>query len=108
MEKLKSRRFQSMLSHFLRKAIGETFESQLAEFSFRHVANIEHMPDCVIKYQNETTGINVRYEWKSQMSINLVKLERTASEVTEGRKIRSSSSNADSPTGKRCKQILRR
>ena len=62
------------------------FESQLAEFGFRHVASTEHMPDCVIEYQNETTGINVRYEWKSQMSINLVKLERTASEVTEGRK----------------------
>lgn len=71
---------------FFRKAVSENFESLLAEFGFRHVATIEHMPDCVIQYQNETTGIDVRYEWKSHVSIDLVQLEHTASEVTEGRK----------------------
>src|SRR4026208_659993 len=69
-----------------RKAVSEIFESLLAEFGFRHVATIEHMPDCVIQYHNETTGIDVRYEWRSQVSIDLAQLERTASEVTEDRK----------------------
>ena len=70
---------------FFKKAVSEIFESRLAEFGFGQVGISEYMPDCVITYQNETTGINVRYEWKSQVSINLIKLERTAGEVTEGR-----------------------
>jgi hypothetical protein len=38
------------------------------------------------KYRNQTTGINVLYEWEWQVSISLVKLERTASEVREATK----------------------
>src|SRR5882724_1401861 len=68
---------------FFKQAVTDIFESVLTEFGLKHVATVEDMPDCVIKYQNETTGVSVRYEWKSQVSVNLVELERTPTEVTE-------------------------
>jgi hypothetical protein len=71
---------------FFREAVDQIFEPLFTEFGFRHVETLEYMPDCVLKYLNETTGINARYELKSQLSINLVKLERTGSEVTEAAK----------------------
>lgn len=71
---------------FFRKAVAEIVEPQITAFSFRHVATLEYIPDGIVKYQNETTGINVRYEWESQVSISLVKLERTGSEITEGKR----------------------
>jgi hypothetical protein len=71
---------------FFRKAVTEIVEPQLTAFGFRHVATIEHIPEGIVKYQNETTGINVRYEWESLVSISLVKLEPTGSEITEGKR----------------------
>lgn len=68
---------------FFKQAVIEIFEPLFAELGFQHVQTLEYMPDCVLEYLNETTGINVRYEWKSQVSIRLVKLKRTGSEVTE-------------------------
>ena len=68
---------------FFRQAVSEIFEPLFTEFGFRHLETLEYMPDCVLKYRNESTGLNVRYEWNSQISISLVKLDRTESEVTE-------------------------
>jgi hypothetical protein len=71
---------------FFKQAATGIFESVTDEYGLSYVAAVEHMPDCVIKYQNETTGLKVRYEWKSQVSVDLVKLERTPTEVTEGKR----------------------
>jgi hypothetical protein len=83
--KIQKRRRKSVDSFaFFKHAAAGMFES-LGEFGLSYVATVEHMPDCVIEYQNETTGLNVHYEWKSQLSIDLVKLERTPTEVTENK-----------------------
>ena len=71
---------------FFRQAVHETFESLCTEFGFRHVETIEHVPECVVKYRNQTTGIDVSYEWQSSLSIDLVKLERSGNKVTEAAK----------------------
>jgi hypothetical protein len=68
---------------FFKQAVNEIFQPLFTEFGFRHFETLEYMPDCVLKYRNESTGLNLRYEWNSQISISLVKLDRTESEVTE-------------------------
>lgn len=68
---------------FFKQAAAEILKSLLSEFGLAYVATLEHVPDCVIKYQNATTGLSVYYEWNSQISIDLVKLARTPTEVAE-------------------------
>ena len=68
---------------FFRQAVNETLRPLFIELGFHHVETLEYMPDCVLKYHNQTTGINVNYEWKSRLWIDLVKLERSGNEVTE-------------------------
>jgi hypothetical protein len=68
---------------FFRQAAAEILKSLISEFGLAYVATLEHVPECVIKYQNATTGLTVSYEWKSQISIDLVKLARTPTEVAE-------------------------
>lgn len=71
---------------FFRQAVNEVFEPLFTEFGFQHVETLQYMSECILKYRNQTAGINILYEWESQVSISLVKLERTASEVTEASK----------------------
>lgn len=66
-----------------KQAVDEIFEPLFTEFGFRHVETLEYMPECLIKYHNETTGLHLTYEWKSRMWVSLVKLQRLGKEVTE-------------------------
>lgn len=44
------------------------------------------MPDSVIKYRSESAGMTIRYEWESQVSIRLVSLKQTSTEVVEDKR----------------------
>ena len=79
----RERKMQDDAFIFFRQAVDRILGPLFREFGFQHVETLEFMPDCVVKYLNATTGINVRYEWESQVSISLVRLERKGSEVTE-------------------------
>jgi len=68
---------------FFTTATSEAFAFLINDFGFRRVGTIEVMPECVVKYQNGTTGISVNYEWNSHVVVDLVKLVRTAAEVLE-------------------------
>jgi hypothetical protein len=68
---------------FFKKATTEIFQFLITDFGFSYVETLEHIPDCVIKYQNRTTGIYVDYELKSYLSIDIVKLSHAATEVIE-------------------------
>ena len=70
---------------FFKQATAETFKFLTTDFGFEYFAAVEHPPECVIKYRNETTGISVAYEWNSSVAVDLVKLERTPAEVFEGK-----------------------
>ena len=76
---------KSDLFAFFKQAATDTCEPLVTDFGFKQEGVVEYMPDCVIKYWNRTTGVDVRYEWKSQVAVNLSKLERTRTEVEEGR-----------------------
>ncbi|SRR6266480_2289590 len=71
---------------FFKKATAVLFDFLITDFGFSYVDTVEHMPDCAIKYRNETVGITARYEWKSQVSIRLSRLKHTPSEVLEDKK----------------------
>ena len=70
---------------FFKQAVTDTFEPLVTDFAFKQVGVVEYMPECVINYRNDTTGVGVQYEWKSLVRVDLSKLERTTTEVEEGR-----------------------
>ena len=66
---------------FFKQSTSEIFEFLITDFGFSYIDTVVHAPDCVIEYQNETTGITVRYEWASQISVSLIKLKRESNKV---------------------------
>jgi ribosomal protein L18 len=66
---------------FFKQATSEIFEFLITDFGFSYVNTVVYAPDCVIEYRNETTGITVRYEWTSQISVSLIKLKRESNKV---------------------------
>jgi hypothetical protein len=66
---------------FFKSAVSETFSFLASDYEFK-LASIEvYPPECVVKYQNDTTGIYVFYEWQSVLGVDLVRLGRTPSAV---------------------------
>ena len=55
----------------------------LNEHGFEHVSTSAHAPECEIKYQNETTGLTITYEWGGVAWVDLSRLQRTSAEVVE-------------------------
>jgi hypothetical protein len=71
---------------FFKQAVVAVFEALTRDYDFEHVSATVQMPECVVKYRNTTTGVNVTYELKSSISVDLIQLERTSSgEVVEDR-----------------------
>lgn len=68
---------------FFKQAVEEICEPLFTEFGFRHVETLEYMPECLVKYHNETTGLHFTYEWKSRLWVSLVRLKRIGREVAE-------------------------
>src|SRR6185295_638792 len=70
----KGRRRQQESDPFscFKQAVTDTFEPLVTDFAFRQVGVVECMPECVINYRNDTTGVGVRYEWKSQVRVDTI------------------------------------
>jgi len=68
---------------FFKQATAETFKFLTTDSGFECVSTVQRMPDCMIQYQNATTGIRVYYELNSQLSVDIAKLRHTATEVIE-------------------------
>jgi len=83
--KTKKRKRSGKFFESFKQTATDVFEFLTTDFGFSHVGVSEWMPDCVITYQNQTTGIKVGYEWESQLGVTVVRLERNATEVSEGK-----------------------
>lgn len=83
--KRQKRQQESIPFAFFKQVVTDTFEPLVKDFAFKQVGVEEYMPDCVINYRNDTTGVDVGYEWKSQVSVALSKLERTTAGLEKGK-----------------------
>lgn len=63
---------------FFKGAAGEILGQLLSRYRLKQVSISEHMPECALKYHNETTGLTVTYEWKAAIWIELSRLDQTA------------------------------
>jgi hypothetical protein len=65
-----------------KQATAEVFKF-LEVYNFEHVSTSDHAPECEIKYQNETTGVTITYEWGGVAWVELSRLKRKRAGVVE-------------------------
>lgn len=68
---------------FFKEATAEGFGFLTSDFDFELVSVIVRLPECAIKYQNETTGVIITYEWESIIWIDLARLVRGPEGVSD-------------------------
>jgi hypothetical protein len=68
---------------FFQKMTYQAFQFLVTRYGFRQTETLVHPPECVVKYQNETTGITVSYEWGSEIWVTLSRLVRVGAEAQE-------------------------
>lgn len=68
---------------FFKKATASIFDFLITDYSFEHISTITHIPECAIKYWNETTGITITYEWGGAIWVDLAQLRQMPAEVVE-------------------------
>ena len=68
---------------FFKRATADAFRFFVDEYGFEKVSTNVHPPECEIKYQNETTGIAITYEWGGVIWVDVSRLTRTTTEVVE-------------------------
>lgn len=69
---------------FFKKATADAFHFLVTDYGFEHVSTTVHVPECAIKYWNETTGVTITYEWGGAIWVDLTRLKRMPAEVVEG------------------------
>jgi hypothetical protein len=64
--------------HFavFKKTALTVFDFLITDYGCELVSIFAHMPECAIKFRNETTGIEVHYEWEAEIWIVLERLKR--------------------------------
>ena len=67
---------------FFKQCTAEVFSFLTIDFGFSLTETIEQMPDCIFKYRNRTTGIDVYYELNSQITVDLIVIRRQTSDTT--------------------------
>lgn len=52
-------------------------------YKFNEVQTLCHPPECIVRYENKTTGVTISYEWGGTPSVVLSRRHPTASPVEE-------------------------
>ena len=52
-------------------------------YKFNEVQTFCHPPECIVRYENKTTGVTISYEWGGTPSVVLSRRHPTASPVEE-------------------------
>ena len=68
---------------FFKKKAKDAFHFLRTDYDFKLVSTSVYPPECSIKYRNRTTGVNVTYEWKSALWVELVRFRQAGSQVVE-------------------------
>lgn len=68
--------------HF-KKVTADAFDFLISDYGFDHFSTTVYMPECEIRYYNQTTGVRVMYEWGGLPSVTLFRLERTPTKILE-------------------------
>jgi hypothetical protein len=68
---------------FFKKAAEDAFRFLITDYDFKLVSTTVYPPECSIKYRNKTAGVNITYEWKSALWVELIRLRQEDSEVIE-------------------------
>ena len=55
----------------------------LHDYDFEKVSTSIHPPECEIKYQNDTTGVAITYEWGGVVWVHLSRLTRNGAEAVK-------------------------
>jgi hypothetical protein len=69
-----------------KQSTAAAFSFLVDDLGFKEVATRTHPPECEIKYQNNTTGVTVTYEWGGALWVDLTRLARKRDEVVEAEK----------------------
>src|SRR4029453_5314030 len=59
-----------------KNAVSEAFAFLIADFGFKLGKITVVLPECEIKYWNETTSITITYDWQSVIWVDIGQLER--------------------------------
>lgn len=65
-------------------AVSNSFAFLLNEYNFQFISRSVHIPECLIKYRNPSTGVNCTYEWSGSLSVDMVRLEEGPTGIIEG------------------------
>lgn len=52
-------------------------------YKFNEVQTVCHPPECIVRYENKTTGVIISYEWGGTPSVIVSRLDMTHSPVEE-------------------------
>jgi hypothetical protein len=56
---------------FFKHAVTDTFNFLVEDYDFQQLSSSVHPPECAIKYQNQTTGVTITYEWGGVLWVDL-------------------------------------
>jgi len=60
---------------FFKRATADTFNFLVEEYSFEESSSGVYPPECAIKYQNQTTGVTITYEWGGVAWVDLSRVD---------------------------------
>jgi len=56
---------------FFKQAATDAFNFLIENYDFEQLSSSVHPPECALKYQNQTTGVTITYEWGGALWIDL-------------------------------------
>lgn len=56
---------------FFKQAATDAFNFLVENYNFQRLSISVHPPECAIKYQNQTTGVTITYEWGGTLWVDL-------------------------------------
>ena len=57
-----------------KQAAIDAFNFLIENYDFEQLSSSVHPPECAIKYQNQTTGVTITYEWGGALWVDLSRI----------------------------------